>query len=109
MLCVNEATLPILTCHPSRLEKCANTCYVIAICTKYRPNCRRCETKNIRFDVGSGADWAERAEKRRESFMERAWLDNRNILLRREHMGFLQIAHKKPLCFRALHEIGAEI
>ena len=24
--CVNEATLPIITCHPSCLEKCAGTC-----------------------------------------------------------------------------------
>ena len=44
--CVNEATLPIITCHPSCLEKCAGTCYVLAICTKVRPNCRKCEAKN---------------------------------------------------------------
>ena len=44
--CVNEATLPIITCHPSCLEKCADTCYVLAICTKPRPNCRTCEAKN---------------------------------------------------------------
>ena len=44
--CVNEATLPIITCHPSCLEKCAGTCYVLAICTKFRPNCRKCEAKN---------------------------------------------------------------
>ena len=44
--CVNEATLPIITCHPSCLEKCAGTCYVLAICTKPRPNCRKCEAKN---------------------------------------------------------------
>ena len=44
--CVNEATLPIITCHPSCLEKCAGTCYVINICTKPRPNCRRCEARN---------------------------------------------------------------
>lgn len=44
--CVNEATLPIITCHPSCLERCARTCYVINICTKPRPNCRRCEAKN---------------------------------------------------------------
>lgn len=44
--CVNEATLPIITCHPSCLEKCAGTCYVINICTKLRPNCRKVEAKN---------------------------------------------------------------
>ena len=44
--CVNEATLPIITCHPSCLEKCAGTCYVINICTKPRPNCRRVEARN---------------------------------------------------------------
>ena len=44
--CVNEATLPIITCHPSCLEKCAGTCYVINICTKPRPNCRKVEAKN---------------------------------------------------------------
>ena len=44
--CVNEATLPIVTCHPSCLEKCAGTCYVLAICTKPRPSCRKCEAKN---------------------------------------------------------------
>ena len=44
--CVNEATLPIITCHPSCLEKCAGTCYVINICTRPRPNCRKVEAKN---------------------------------------------------------------
>ena len=44
--CVNEATLPIITCHPSCIEKCAGTCYVINICTKPRPSCRRCEARN---------------------------------------------------------------
>ena len=44
--CVNEATLPIITCHPSCIEKCAGTCYVINICTKPRPNCRKVEAKN---------------------------------------------------------------
>ncbi len=44
--CVNEATLPIITCHPSCIEKCAKTCYVINICTRPRPNCRLCEAKN---------------------------------------------------------------
>ncbi len=44
--CVNEATLPIITCHPSCLEKCAGTCYVINICTRPRPSCRKCEAKN---------------------------------------------------------------
>ena len=44
--CVNEATLPIITCHPSCIEKCAETCYVINICTKPRPNCRKVEAKN---------------------------------------------------------------
>ena len=44
--CVNEATLPIITCHPSCLEKCAGTCYVLAICTKWRPSCRKCEARN---------------------------------------------------------------
>ena len=44
--CVNEATLPIITCHPSCLAKCAGTCYVINICTKPRPNCRKVEAKN---------------------------------------------------------------
>lgn len=44
--CVNEATLPIITCHPSCLEKCAGTCYVLRICTNLRPNCRRCQAKN---------------------------------------------------------------
>ena len=44
--CVNEATLPIITCHPSCLEKCVGTCYVINICTKPRPNCRRVEARN---------------------------------------------------------------
>lgn len=44
--CVNEATLPIVTCDPSCLEKCAGTCYVLAICTIPRPSCRKCEAKN---------------------------------------------------------------
>lgn len=44
--CVNEATLPIVTCHPSCLEKCAGTCYVLKICTLPRPACRKCEAKN---------------------------------------------------------------
>jgi hypothetical protein len=44
--CVNEATLPIITCHPSCIEKCAKTCYVINISTRPRPNCRLCEAKN---------------------------------------------------------------
>ena len=44
--CVNEATLPIITCHPSCLDKCAGTCYVLAICTMPRPSCRKCEAKN---------------------------------------------------------------
>jgi len=44
--CVNEATLPIVTCDPSCLTKCAGTCYVLRICTLPRPNCRRCEAKN---------------------------------------------------------------
>lgn len=44
--CVNEATLPIVTCHPSCLEKCADTCYVLRICTLPRPACRKCEAKN---------------------------------------------------------------
>ena len=44
--CVNEATLPIITCHPSCIEKCAGTCYVINTCTRPRPNCRKCEARN---------------------------------------------------------------
>ena len=44
--CVNEATLPIITCHPSCIEKCASTCYVLRICTIPRPSCRKCEAKN---------------------------------------------------------------
>lgn len=44
--CVNEATLPIITCHPSCIDKCASTCYVLRICTMPRPNCRKCEAKN---------------------------------------------------------------
>ncbi len=44
--CINEATLPIVTCHPSCTEKCAATCYVINIMTFPRPNCRRCQARN---------------------------------------------------------------
>ena len=44
--CVNEATLPIITCHPSCVNKCADTCYVINIMTYPRPNCRRCQARN---------------------------------------------------------------
>lgn len=44
--CVNEATLPIITCHPSCINKCAATCYVINIMTYPRPNCRRCQARN---------------------------------------------------------------
>lgn len=44
--CVNEATLPIVTCHPSCIEKCASTCYVIRIMTFPRPSCRRCQARN---------------------------------------------------------------
>lgn len=44
--CVNEATLPIITCDPSCIEKCASTCYVLRICTIPRPNCRKCEARN---------------------------------------------------------------
>jgi hypothetical protein len=44
--CVNEATLPIITCDPSCIEKCASTCYVLRICTIPRPSCRKCEARN---------------------------------------------------------------
>lgn len=44
--CVNEATLPIITCTPECLNRCAGTCYVLAICTLPRPNCRKCEARN---------------------------------------------------------------
>ena len=44
--CVNEATLPIITCDPSCIEKCASTCYVLRICTIPHPSCRKCEAKN---------------------------------------------------------------
>lgn len=44
--CVNEATLPVITCHPSCINKCVSTCYVINIMTWPRPNCRRCQAKN---------------------------------------------------------------
>lgn len=44
--CVNEATLPIITCDESCLTKCAGTCYVLSICTIPRPNCRACEARN---------------------------------------------------------------
>lgn len=44
--CVNEATLPIITCHPSCIEKCAATCYVINIMTYPRASCRRCQARN---------------------------------------------------------------
>lgn len=44
--CVNEATLPVITCHPSCVGKCASTCYVINIMTYPRPNCRRCQARN---------------------------------------------------------------
>lgn len=44
--CVNEATLPIITCHPSCLRKCASTCYVINIMTFPRPSCRKCQARN---------------------------------------------------------------
>ena len=44
--CVNEATLPIITCDGSCLRKCAGTCYVLSICTIPRPACRACEARN---------------------------------------------------------------
>ena len=44
--CVNEATLPIITCHSSCMQKCVLTCYVINIMTYPRPNCRRCQARN---------------------------------------------------------------
>lgn len=44
--CVNEATLPIITCTDACLERCANTCYVINIMTFPRPACRRCQARN---------------------------------------------------------------
>lgn len=44
--CVNEYTLPVITCSPTCLERCAGTCYVMAIMTLPRPNCRRCQAKN---------------------------------------------------------------
>ena len=44
--CVNEATLPIVTCHASCLTRCASTCYVINIMTYPRPACRRCQARN---------------------------------------------------------------
>lgn len=44
--CVNEATLPIITCHPSCIGKCAGTCYVLSVCTLPRPSCRKCEARN---------------------------------------------------------------
>ena len=66
--CVNEATLPIITCHPSCLEKCAGTCYVINICTKPRPNCRRVEARNtVLRRIDPNAYYGE-AEARRLGF-----------------------------------------
>ena len=43
--CVNEATLPIITCHPSCIEKCC------------------CGAGDIRFNVVGGDDWALKAAK----------------------------------------------
>lgn len=44
--CINEATLPIMTCDPSCLAKCAGTCYVFAFATIPHPHCRRYEAQN---------------------------------------------------------------
>jgi len=44
--CVNEATLPVLTCSPVCLERCARTCYVIATSSLFRDSCRRRQAQN---------------------------------------------------------------
>ena len=44
--CVNEATLPIITCHPSCIAKCC------------------CGAGDIRFNVVGGDDWALKAAKK---------------------------------------------
>ena len=70
--CVNEATLPIVTCHPSCLEKCADTSYVLRICTLPRPACRNCSehgtgccgSGDIRFNVVGESGWAVKAEQK---------------------------------------------
>ncbi len=57
--CVNEATLPIITCHPSCIERCAGTCYVLAICrncAEHGTGC--CGTGDIRFNVVGESGWA---------------------------------------------------
>ena len=50
--CVNEATLPIITCHPSCLEKCAEH------------GCGCCGSGDIRFNVVGEGDWALKAERK---------------------------------------------
>lgn len=57
--CVNEATLPIITCHPSCLEKCAGTC---RNCAEHGCGC--CGTGDIRFNVVGEGDWAIKAAKK---------------------------------------------
>jgi len=44
--CVNEATLPVITCSPVCLERCARTCYVIRTSTIFRKDCRRRQAQN---------------------------------------------------------------
>lgn len=44
--CVNEYTLPIITCSPSCLDRCARTCYVMATMTILRRACRQCQARN---------------------------------------------------------------
>lgn len=38
--------MPILTCHPACVTRCAITCYVINTMTDIRTSCRRCQARN---------------------------------------------------------------
>ncbi|MDO4510551.1 MAG: hypothetical protein Q4B68_01880 [Bacteroidales bacterium] len=101
--CVNEATLPIITCHPSCMRKCARECYVINIMTFPRPSCRRCQARNTvlrRID----------AEAYYEYFFAEA--ERRGLPLRLSDGGDMENATQARACVKAaqrhpsVHAIG---
>ena len=85
--CVNEATLPIITCHPSCLEKCAGTCYVLRICTILRPNCRRCEARNTVLRRIDPKSYYEHFYREYQKSLAKFSLRNREIAVELRHQG----------------------
>jgi len=44
--CVNEATLPVITCSPACIARCARTCYVVTTASMFRKACRQRQAEN---------------------------------------------------------------